>query len=81
MNNIVQILNMKQDHFNILRKVYKNLGFSKTNVQRIKLKSRKTKLLFKRIKKKGLLKVKNFKQNPKKINYLYVLTPQGIAEN
>ena len=29
---------------------------------------------------KGLVKIKNFKKNPKKIQYIYVLTPKGIAE-
>ena len=29
---------------------------------------------------KGLIKMNNFKNNPKKINYIYVLTPKGIAE-
>lgn len=28
---------------------------------------------------KGLVKIQNFKKNPNKINYLYVLTPAGIA--
>ena len=32
------------------------------------------------LKKKGLVKINNFKKNPKKINYIYVLTPKGIAE-
>ena len=27
----------------------------------------------------GHIKVENFKKNPKKINYLYLLTPQGIG--
>ena len=27
-----------------------------------------------------MLKIKNFKKNPKKINYIYVLTPKGISE-
>ena len=31
------------------------------------------------LKLKGLIKVKNFKKNPNKLNYLYVLTPKGIA--
>ena len=31
------------------------------------------------LKKKGLLKIKNFKKNPNKLNYLYVLTPKGIS--
>lgn len=29
---------------------------------------------------KGLVKAENFKNNPNKLGYLYVLTPQGIAE-
>ena len=28
--------------------------------------------------KKGLIKIKNFKKNKNKINYLYLLTPKGI---
>jgi len=26
-----------------------------------------------------LVKIKNFKKNPNKINYIYVLTPKGIT--
>ena len=29
---------------------------------------------------KGLIKLENFKKNPKKVNYLYILTPKGLAE-
>ena len=32
------------------------------------------------LKTKGLIKMKNFEKNPNKINYIYVLTPRGIAE-
>ncbi len=34
----------------------------------------------KALKAKGLIKIKNFTKNPKKINYIYVLTPKGIME-
>ena len=34
----------------------------------------------KSLKKKGLVKINNFKKNPKKLNYLYVVTPKGISE-
>jgi len=34
----------------------------------------------KALKQKGLVKIKNFKKNPKKINYVYILTPKGITE-
>ena len=34
----------------------------------------------KALKSKGLIKIENFKKNPNKVNYIYVLTPKGIAE-
>ena len=34
----------------------------------------------KALKQKGLIKIKNFKKNPNKSNYIYVLTPKGISE-
>ena len=37
-------------------------------------------ILVNELKKKGLIKIKNFKKNPNKLNYFYVLTPQGISE-
>ena len=38
-------------------------------------------IVLKNFKKKGLIKLKNFKKQPSKLNYLqYVLTPKGIAE-
>ena len=33
----------------------------------------------KALKEKGLIKIKNFKQNPNKITYIYILTPKGIS--
>ncbi len=32
------------------------------------------------LKQKGLVKISNFKKNPKKLNYLYMLTPEGVAQ-
>ena len=31
------------------------------------------------LKDKGLIKIHNFRKNPNKFNYIYVLTPRGIA--
>ena len=31
------------------------------------------------LKKKGLIKIKNFNKNPKKLSYAYILTPKGIS--
>ena len=71
----------KQDHFDLLRKIdnkpkstqrdlAKELGFSLGKLN----------YCLKALKDKGLIKIKNFKINPKKINYIYVLTPKGISE-
>lgn len=34
----------------------------------------------KALKEKGLIKLKNFKNNKSKLNYIYILTPKGISE-
>ena len=34
----------------------------------------------KALKQKGLIKIKNFEENPNKLNYIYVITPKGISE-
>ena len=34
----------------------------------------------KALRQKGLIKIENFKKNQKKFNYIYKITPKGIAE-
>ena len=74
-------MNDNQDHFNVLRKINskpkstqrelaKELGFSLGKLN----------YCLKALKSKGLIKMKNFEKNPHKLNYIYVLTPRGIAE-
>jgi EPS-associated MarR family transcriptional regulator len=73
-------MNENQDHFELLRKIHKKpevtqralaneLGFSLGKLN----------YCLKALRTKGLIKIKNFKKNPKKINYFYVLTPSGLA--
>ena len=33
----------------------------------------------KALRSKGLIKIENFKKNPTKLNYIYILTPKGIT--
>ena len=40
----------------------------------------KVNYVLKELKKKGLIKIQNFKNNPKKTGYFYLLTPRGISE-
>ena len=68
-----------QDHFNVLRKIQnkpestqrelsEDLGFSLGKLN----------YCLNELKKKGLVKVENFKNSPKKVSYLYMLTPAGF---
>ena len=34
----------------------------------------------KALKAKGLIKILNFRKNPNKLNYAYILTPKGISQ-
>ena len=70
----------KQDHFNILRKIKKNPQTTQRELaEELGLSLGKLNYCLKALKEKGLIKIENFKKNPKKINYLYVLTPAGIT--
>ncbi len=70
-----------QDHFNILRTLDKvenptawllagKLGFSLGKLN----------YCIKELQTKGLIKIRNFTNNPNKINYAYLLTPKGISQ-
>ena len=69
-----------QDDLNILRKINNkpkvtqrelahDLGFSLGKLN----------YCLRALKLKGLIKISNFKKNPNKLNYFYVLTPKGIS--
>jgi len=84
MNNVIRsiIEHMKDDpdQLDVLRVIN-----NKTNVTQREMANDlgfslgKLNYVIKALKKKGHIKVKNFKNNKNKINYLYVLTPQGIS--
>jgi len=69
-----------QVHFNLLRNISKknnatqrelakNIGFSLGTLN----------YCLKALKSKGLIKIENFKTNPNKLNYFYILTPKGFS--
>ena len=69
-----------QDHFEVLRKIKSNpnssqrelageLGFSLGKVNYCLLS----------LKKRGLIKINNFKKSNNKFKYTYILTPKGLA--
>ncbi len=74
-------MNENQDHFEILRKLNKKPQSSQRELaQELGFSLGKLNYCLKELQKKGLIKIENFKKNPNKINYLYVLTPEGLAQ-
>ena len=80
----VQLLNgiMKndQDHLNLLRKIEDKPKSSQRELaEEVGFSLGKLNYCLKALKSKGLVKINNFRKNPNKINYIYVLTPKGIS--
>ena len=74
-------MNDNQDHFNVLRKINsKPKSTQRVLAAELGFSLGKLNYCLKALKTKGLIKMKNFEKNPNKINYIYVLTPRGIAE-
>ena len=71
-----------QDHFEVLRKIDKKPNSSQRQLAKgLGFSLGKLNYCLKALQNKGLVKIKNFKQQPKKISYMrYVLTPKGISE-
>ena len=69
---------MKNDQFNVLRKIN-----AKPNTSQRKLASElgfslgKLNYCLKELKNKGLIKINNFQKNPNKISYAYILTQKA----
>ena len=73
--------NDNKDHFEILRKIAKKPDVSQRELSKeLGFSLGKLNYCLRELKKKGLIKIKNFKKNKKKINYFYVLTPRGISK-
>ena len=71
----------EQDHFEVLRKVQNRPESSQRELaEELGFSLGKLNYCIKALKTKGLIKINNFKKNPNKINYIYVLTPRGIVE-
>tara|TARA_Y100000590_G_C15617340_1_gene976257 strand:+ start:622 stop:957 length:336 start_codon:yes stop_codon:yes gene_type:complete len=70
-----------QDHFDVLRRIQKNPKSSQRELaEELGFSLGKLNYCLKALKSKGLIKIENFKKNPNKLNYIYVLTPKGITE-
>ena len=70
-----------QDNLDLLRKISKKPQVSQRILaNELGFSLGKLNYCLRALKKKGLVKIKNFKNNKNKINYIYILTPKGIAK-
>ena len=83
MNKFQKLNNNKEtdDEFQILRRIKKKpISTQRQLASELGFSLGKLNYCLKALQEKGLVKIENFKKNPKKLNYFYVLTPKGIAE-
>ena len=74
-------MNDNQDHFNVLRKIDSHPESTQRELaEELGFSLGKLNYCLKALKSKGLIKVSNFKKNPDKLNYIYLLTPKGISK-
>ena len=70
-----------QDHFDVMRKIDKQPQSSQRDLaEELGFSLGKLNYCLKKLKEKGLIKIRNFEKNPNKLNYIYILTPKGITE-
>tara|TARA_B100001057_G_scaffold334799_1_gene335412 strand:+ start:6925 stop:7224 length:300 start_codon:yes stop_codon:yes gene_type:complete len=71
----------QEDYFKVLRKIKQNPSSSQRELaEDIGFSLGKLNYCLKALRDKGLIKIKNFKNNPNKLNYVYILTPKGMSE-
>ncbi len=69
------------DHFNVLRKIKEKPESSQRMLaEELGFSLGKLNYCLKALKAKGLIKISNFRKNPNKLNYAYILTPKGISQ-
>ena len=74
-------MKLKQDEYNVLRKLNQNSKDSQRELaSKLGFSLGKLNYCIAALKKKGLIKVKNFSQKKNKLGYAYLLTPKGITE-
>ena len=71
----------KNEHFDLLRKISKNPKVSQRDLaEELELSLGKVNYCLSALKRKGFVKISNFRKSKNKIRYLYVITPKGITE-
>ena len=74
-------MNDNPDHFEVLRKIKSKPNSSQRELANdLGFSLGKLNYCLNALKIKGLIKIKNFKKNPNKLGYVYILTPKGVSE-
>jgi len=74
-------MNDNPDHFEVLRKIKSKPNSSQRELANdLGFSLGKLNYCLNALKIKGLIKIKNFKKNPYKLGYAYILTPKGATE-
>ena len=74
-------MNNNNEYFDLLRKIKSQPKASQRDLAKeLGISLGKVNYILNALKLKGLVKVRNFKKNPNKINYIHILTPKGVAE-
>lgn len=72
-------MNLNELKFNILRKINDKSISQRKLAKEFGFSLGKINYCINELKKKGFVKLKNFKNNKNKISYVYLLTPKGIS--
>ena len=74
-------MNRKDIHLDLLRKLEVNPEYTQRELSReMGVSLGKVNYCMKKLIERGWVKLTNFRRNPKKLNYAYLLTPKGIDE-
>ena len=75
------LMNKRDIHLDLLRKLESNPEYTQRELSKeIGVSLGKVNYCIRKLTEKGLIKITNFKQNPNKMGYVYLLTPKGIDE-
>ena len=74
-------MNQKDIRLDLLRNLESNPEYTQRELsEEMGVSLGKVNYCIKKLTEKGLIKLTNFKQNPNKVGYAYLLTPRGIEE-
>ena len=75
------LMNNQDIQLDLLRKLESNPEYTQRELSKeMGVSLGKVNYCIRKLTEKGLIKITNFKQNPNKIGYFYLLTPKGIDE-